>query len=208
VKEGDKPLDSVESYIGMRKIAVVKDEKGVPRIQLNNKTIFQVGPLDQGFWPDGLYTAATDAALKYDIEVTKKFGFNMTRKHVKVEPGRWYYWCDKLGLLVWQDMPSGDRDVPKGQKEIARTPESAKQYETELAAMISNLHNHPCIVMWVVFNEGWGQFDTKRITEWTKKTDPTRLVNCASGWHDMNRGDAHDIHREPRRRPHPAQKER
>ncbi len=192
--EGDKTLDSVESYFGMRKIAVVKDEKGVPRVQLNNKTVFQVGPLDQGFWPDGLYTAPTDAALKYDIEVTKKFGFNMTRKHVKVEPARWYYWCDKLGLLVWQDMPSGDRSVPRGQKEIKRTPESAKQYETELAAMIENLHNHPCIVMWVVFNEGWGQFDTQRITEWTKKTDPTRLVNCASGWNDMNVGDVHDIH--------------
>jgi beta-galactosidase/beta-glucuronidase len=186
--------DSVESYFGMRKIAVVNDEKGVPRIQLNNKTIFQVGPLDQGFWPDGLYTAPTDEALKYDIEMTRKFGFNMTRKHVKVEPARWYYWCDKLGLLVWQDMPSGDRSPGMGKKEIERTPESAKQYDAELAAMIDNLHNHPCIVMWVVFNEGWGQFDTKRVTDWTKKADPTRLVNCASGWNDMNVGDVHDIH--------------
>jgi hypothetical protein len=208
VNEGDKALDSVESYFGMRKIAVVKDDKGVPRIQLNNKPIFQVGPLDQGFWPDGLYTAPTDAALKYDIEMTKKLGFNMTRKHVKVEPARWYYWCDKLGLLVWQDMPSGDANPKKDEKEIKRTPESAKQYETELAAMIENLHNHPCIVMWVVFNESWGQFDTKRITEWTKKTDPTRLVNCASGWHDMNVGDVRDIHVYPGPGAPPVEKER
>src|SRR5205807_7979587 len=118
-----------------RKIAVVNDEKGVPRIQLNGKTIFQVGPLDQGFWPDGLYTAPTDAALKSDIEITKKFGFNMTRKHVKVEPARWYYWCDKLGLLVWQDMPSGDRYIVGNQPDIKRSPESAKQYELELKRM-------------------------------------------------------------------------
>ncbi len=192
--EDGKTVDQVKSYVGMRKIAVMKDDKGVPRIQLNNKTIFQVGPLDQGWWPDGLYTAPTDEALKYDIEMTKKFGFNMTRKHVKVEPARWYYWCDKLGLLVWQDMPSGDANPQGKEKEIKRTPESAKQHEAELAAMIENLHNHPSIIMWVVFNEGWGQYDTKRITEWTKKTDPTRLVNNASGWHDMNVGDVVDAH--------------
>ena len=189
-----KAGDSVQSYFGMRKIAIVKDEKGVPRIQLNNKPLFQVGPLDQGWWPDGLYTAPTDEALKYDIEITRKFGFNMTRKHVKVEPARWYYWCDKLGLLVWQDMPSGDANPQGNDKEIKRSPESARQYETELKAMIDNLHNHPCIIMWVVFNEGWGQFDTQRITEWTKKTDPTRLVNNASGWHDRNVGDLVDAH--------------
>jgi beta-galactosidase/beta-glucuronidase len=200
--------DGVTGYFGLRKIEVGKDDKGVPRMLLNGKPYFQVGPLDQGFWPDGIYTAPTDEALKYDIEMTKKLGFNMTRKHVKVEPARWYYWCDKLGLLVWQDMPSGEREVPKGKKEIERTPESAKQYETELAAMIENLHNHPCIVMWVVFNEGWGQFDTKRITEWTKKTDPTRLVNCASGWHDMNVGDVHDIHVYPGPGAPPVEKER
>src|SRR5262249_59412277 len=133
-------------------------------------------------------------ALKYDIEITKKLGFNMTRKHVKVEPERWYYWCDKLGLLVWQDMPSGDKGVASGKGEITRTPESAKQYELELKRMIDGLSNHPSIIMWVVFNEGWGQFDTVRITEWTKKYDPTRLANCASGWNDMKTGDVHDIH--------------
>jgi hypothetical protein len=153
-----------------------------------------VGPLDQGFWPDGLYTAPTDEALKYDIEMTKKLGFNMIRKHVKVEPARWYYWCDKLGILVWQDMPSGDKSVARGRGEITRDPESAKQFEAELKAMIDQLHNHPCIVMWVVFNEGWGQYDTVRLTEWTKKYDATRLANCASGWNDMRVGDVHDIH--------------
>ncbi len=186
--------DEVTSYFGMRKISVSKDGKGVNRVLLNGNFVFQVGPLDQGFWPDGLYTAPTDAALKYDIEITKQLGFNMTRKHVKVEPDRWYYWCDRLGLLVWQDMPSGDNFVGPGKGEITRTPESARQYELELKRMIDNLHNHPSIVMWVVFNEGWGQFDTVRITNWTKQYDPTRLVNCASGWNDMPAGDVHDIH--------------
>ncbi len=164
--------DHVESYFGMRKIAVGKDDKGVTRMLLNGKPFFQVGPLDQGFWPDGLYTAPTDEALKYDIEITKKLGFNMTRKHVKVEPERWYYWCDKLGLLVWQDMPSGDASVAPGKGEIKRSAESAKQYELELKRMIDGRGNHPCIVMWVVFNEGWGQFDTGRIVECVKKHDP------------------------------------
>ena len=111
LKLGRRTIDKVESYFGMRKISLGKDEKGVTRLMLNNKPYFQVGPLDQGFWPDGLYTAPTDEALRYDIEMTKKLGFNMARKHVKVEPERWYYWCDKLGLLVWQDMPSGDKSI-------------------------------------------------------------------------------------------------
>ncbi|HMF12627.1 MAG TPA: glycoside hydrolase family 2 TIM barrel-domain containing protein, partial [Gemmataceae bacterium] len=183
------------TYFAMRKISVSKDDKGTTRLFLNNKPYFMVGPLDQGFWPDGLYTAPTDEALKYDIEVTKKLGFNMARKHVKVEPERWYYWCDKLGLLVWQDMPSGDKSIRDKEPDLIRTPESAKQYETELKAMIDGLRNHPCIVMWVVFNEGWGQFDTARITKLAKDYDPTRLVNCASGWNDhAGVGDVHDIH--------------
>jgi hypothetical protein len=190
----DKVVDQVQSYFGMRKVSIGKDPKGVTRMMLNNKFVFQVGPLDQGFWPDGLYTAPTDTALKYDIEITKKLGFNMTRKHVKIEPARWYYWCDKLGLLVWQDMPSGDKGVDPGKGEITRSPESAKEYERELKRMIDCRSNHPCIIMWVVFNEGWGQFDTKRITRWTKKYDPSRLVDCASGWNDMRVGDVHDIH--------------
>ncbi|HEY7426972.1 MAG TPA: glycoside hydrolase family 2 TIM barrel-domain containing protein [Gemmataceae bacterium] len=188
------PVDAVESYFGMRKISVGGDDKGVTRLLLNNKPHLMVGPLDQGFWPDGLYTAPTDEALKYDIEITKKLGFNMTRKHVKVEPARWYYWCDKLGLLVWQDMPSGDKSIRGNDPDLKRTPESAKDYEEELKHMIDGLRNHPSIVMWVVFNEGWGQFDTARITEWTKKYDPSRLVDCASGWTDRDVGDVHDIH--------------
>jgi hypothetical protein len=165
---------------------------------LNNKFVFQFGPLDQGFWPDGLYTAPTDDALKYDIEVTKKLGFNMARKHVKVEPQRWYYWCDKLGLLVWQDMPSGDRGInDRATNDLNRSPESAANYEREWKAIIDANRNHPCIVMWVPFNEGWGQFDTKRIVEMTKQYDPTRLVDNASGWTDRGVGDVHDIHRYP-----------
>jgi Glycosyl hydrolases family 2, sugar binding domain/Glycosyl hydrolases family 2, TIM barrel domain/Glycosyl hydrolases family 2 len=187
-------LDVVNCYFAFRKIEVGKDDKGITRILLNGKPYFQVGPLDQGFWPDGLYTAPTDEALKYDIEITKKLGFNMIRKHVKVEPQRWYYWCDKLGILVWQDMPSGDRSIGDRDPDITRTPESAKQYEAELKAMIDGLRHHPCIVMWVPFNEGWGQYDTKRIAEWVKKYDPTRLVNSASGWADRGVGDVHDWH--------------
>jgi hypothetical protein len=189
-------LDKVVSYFGMRKISLGQDN-GVTKIFLNNKPFFMVGPLDQGFWPDGLYTAPTDEALRYDIEVTKRLGFNMARKHVKVEPDRWYYWCDKLGLLVWQDMPSGDRFISPRDGDIVRTPESARQFERELKAMIDTHQNHPCIVMWVVFNEGWGQYDTARLAKWVKDYDPTRLVNSASGWADRGAGDVNDMHRYP-----------
>ncbi len=204
----EKPVDRVESYFGLRSVSVGHDGKGVPRILLNGKPLFQVGPLDQGFWPDGLYTAPTDEALKFDIEITRKLGFNMARKHVKVEPQRWYYWCDRLGLLVWQDMPSGDRGIGPGDPDLVRTPESAAQYDRELEAMIDGLHNHPCIILWVVFNEGWGQFDTRRVAEWTKKYDPTRLVDCASGWADRGVGDVHDVHVYPGPGAPPAEKTR
>jgi beta-galactosidase/beta-glucuronidase len=194
---GGKLIDSVKSYCGFRSVAVGPDEKGVTRLLLNGKPLFQVGMLDQGFWPDGLYTAPTDAALRYDLEVTQRLGFNLLRKHVKVEPDRWYYWCDKMGILVWQDMPSGDRSIRPNQPDIVRTPESARQYEQELKAMIDGRHNHPCIIMWVPFNEGWGQFDTARITNWIKQYDPTRLVNDASGWADRGVGDVMDKHPYP-----------
>lgn len=204
---GDKPADKVQSYFGLRKVSLGQDKNNVTRIFLNNRPLFMFGPLDQGFWPDGLYTAPTDEALRYDVELTHKIGCNMCRKHVKVEPARWYYWCDKLGLLVWQDMPSGDKSVGPGKGEIKRSADSARMYETELKAMIDALHNVPSVVMWVVFNEGWGQFDTTRITEWTKKYDPTRLVNCASGWNDYPVGDVHDIHSYPApRSPEPEPK--
>ena len=192
-----KQVDFVESYFAMRKISLGKDDAGITRLMLNNKPVFQMGPLDQGFWPDGIYTAPTDEALKYDIEVTKKLGFNMTRKHVKVEPDRWYYWCDKLGLIVWQDMPAGDKGMGPGKGELKKDPEAAKQFEAELKAMIDNLRNHPCIVQWVVFNEGWGQYETVRITNWVKQYDPSRLADCASGWNDIPSGDVHDMHKYP-----------
>jgi len=189
--------DRIKSYFGMRKISLGKDAQGITRLMLNSEFIFQLGPLDQGWWPDGLYTAPIDEALRYDIEVTKQVGFNMVRKHVKIEPDRWYYWCDKMGLLVWQDMPSGDQYIGGDDPDIERSPESARQFETELKAMIDGLYNHPSIIIWVPYNEGWGQWDTPRITNLIKSWDPTRLVNSASGWTDRGVGDVYDIHSYP-----------
>ncbi|MBW3624541.1 MAG: hypothetical protein KY468_14135 [Armatimonadetes bacterium] len=186
LRNPDGSTDTVDSYFGMRKVEV-KSDGTVQRLFLNGKPVFHMGPLDQGYWPDGLYTAPTDDALRYDIEVTKDLGFNAIRKHVKVEPARWYYWADKLGVLVWQDMPSGNN----------RTPESQALFEGELLNMIRFLYNHPSVVMWVVFNEGWGQFDTERITRWVKGTDPSRIVSNASGWTDRNVGDVIDMHKYP-----------
>ena len=183
-----RTLDAVGSYAGMRTIALARDARGIQRLMLNGKPCFQVGPLDQGFWPDGIYTAPTDAALRYDIEITKELGFNMTRKHVKVEPARWYYWADRLGLLVWQDMPSGNNT----------TPESRTQFENELDRLVATHRYYPSIIMWVVFNEGWGQYDTERLAGHVKQMDPTRLVNNASGWTDMKAGDVMDIHSYPK----------
>lgn len=192
-----KETDHVKSYFAMRKISLGKDEQGLTRLMLNNQFIFQFGLLDQGWWPDGLYTAPTDEALRYDIEITKKLGYNLARKHVKVEPDRWYYWCDKLGLLVWQDMPSGDKYISGDMPDIQRSAESAAQYELELNAMITGLYNHPSIVIWVPYNEGWGQWDTGRITNLVRSWNPTRLVNSTSGWTDRGTGDMHDIHSYP-----------
>jgi len=197
VSKDGKPIDTVGSYTAMRKISLEKDESGINRLFLNNEPLFQFGPLDQGWWPDGLYTAPSDEALRYDIEVLKKLGCNMLRKHVKIEPDRLYYWCDKLGLLVWQDMPSGDKYIGGNDPDIQRSPESARQFEAELKAMIVTFYNHPSIVMWVPYNEGWGQWDTPRIVDLIKKLDPTRLVNNTSGWADRGVGDVHDIHRYP-----------
>lgn len=198
-----KASDTVFSYAAMRKIALGQDEAGVTRMMLNDKPVFQYGPLDQGFWPDGLYTAPTDEALRYDLEMTKKLGFNMVRKHVKVEPARWYHHCDKLGLLVWQDMPNGDRHAPwnptgghDGQ-EIERSPESARNFKLEWREIITDLRHFPCIVVWVPFNEAWGQFDTVGVTRWTQEYDPSRLVNCASGGNDFPVGHISDLHRYP-----------
>ena len=191
---GREKIDEVISYCGMRKIEVKKDKSDINRLFLNNKLLFQFGPLDQGWWPDGLYTAPTDEALRYDIEVLKRLGCNMLRKHVKVEPARLYYWCDKLGLMVWQDMPNGDRHIGGRDRDLKRSDESANQFELELKRVIDALRNHPSIIMWVPFNEGWGQYDTPRIVDLIRKHDPTRLVNNASGWADRGVGDVHDIH--------------
>jgi hypothetical protein len=196
LNEEGRRVDSVTSYFGMRKIALGSDANGVTRIMFNNKPLFQYGPLDQGWWPDGLYTAPTDEALKYDLEITKKLGFNMVRKHVKVEPARWYHHCDRIGLLVWQDMPNGDKHAPwpRDGQEITRTAASDKQFACELRAMIETHRNSPSIVVWVPFNEAWGQFRTAHWARQVKRLDPARLVIAASGGNDFAVGDIRDIH--------------
>jgi hypothetical protein len=187
LKNRDREVDAVSSYFGMRSVGLRRDLKGATRITLNGKFIFELGALDQGFWPDGIYTAPTDAALEHDLGFLKSAGFNLVRKHVKVEPERWYYYCDKLGLLVWQDMPSGNNNTPEGRI----------RFEAELRRMIDQLQDHPCIVTWVIFNESWGQFDTERLTRAVKEWDPTRLVDSASGWTDKHVGDLNDAHNYP-----------
>jgi hypothetical protein len=190
----DEVIDKIDSYFGMRKISKKKDKQGVLRLALNNEIYFQFGMLDQGWWPGGLYRAPSDEAIRYDVEVTKKLGFNMLRKHGKMEPARWYYWCDKLGVLIWQDMTPGDIE---GEYGTDRTEESAKQFEFEYGEMVDELYNHPSVVIWVIFNEGWGQYDTERLVAWTKNQDPTRLVVGASGFVDKGVGDMHDVHGYP-----------
>lgn len=195
--DGETVLDTVNSYFGMRKVEIKPDDDGHLRIYLNNQAVFNYGLLDQGFWSDGLYTAPNDEALRYDIEITKELGFNTIRKHVKVEPARWYYWADKLGVLVWQDMPSGDKNMGRGEGDMQRTEASAQQFELEYQRMVDYLYNYPSIIMWVVFNEGWGQYDTVRVTEFAQSLDNTRLINSVTGWTDMGVGDVHDIHQYP-----------
>ncbi|MNS39622.1 Beta-galactosidase [compost metagenome] len=199
----NKVVDEVKSYFAMRKISSKRDENGIVRMQLNNKDYFQFGPLDQGWWPDGLYTAPTDEALKYDIIKTKELGFNMIRKHVKVESERWYTHCDQLGILVWQDMPSGD-DQPIWQNtkyftgtELQRSAKSEEIYRKEWREIMDHLYSYPSIVVWVPFNEAWGQFKTVEITEWTKNHDSTRLINSASGGNHFQTGDILDLHNYP-----------
>ena len=195
----EQVVDEISSYFGMRKISIKEDKSGTKKLALNNEILFQYGTLDQGYWPDGLYTAPTDEALKYDIDMTKELGFNMIRKHVKVEPARWYYHCDKIGILVWQDMPNGGKLTLPGmlmhmiiEKEKDR---SNSNFYNELEEMIDALYNHPCIVVWVPFNEGWGQFNTEKTTQKVKHQDPSRLVNEASGWYNRGSGDICDCHK-------------
>lgn len=200
-----KLIDQVKGYFAMRKISIAPDSHGIQKMMLNNKFCFQYGPLDQGWWPDGLYTAPTDAALKYDLLQTKAMGFNMIRKHVKVEPARWYYYCDQLGILVWQDMPSGDlgnhwenRPGVLGRAtDKDRTPESIAIYHREWNHIMDALYPFPCIVVWVPFNEAWGQFNTVEIAKETMQKDPSRLVNSASGGNFYTVGHIIDLHNYP-----------
>lgn len=203
LKQNGKLVDEVSSYAAMRKYSSKRDANGIVRLELNNKPLFQFGPLDQGWWPDGLYTAPTDEALLYDIQKTKDFGFNMIRKHIKVEPARWYTYCDKLGIIVWQDMPSGDRN-PEWQNrkyfegtEMERSAESEACYRKEWKEIMDALYSYPCIGTWIPFNEAWGQFKTPEIVEWTKQYDSTRLVNPASGGNHYTCGDMLDLHNYP-----------
>jgi beta-galactosidase/beta-glucuronidase len=203
-------IDQVQSYGALRKISIGYDIMGNQRMELNGHQLFHYGPLDQGWWPEGLFTAPSDEALAYDIVKTKEMGFNMIRKHVKIEPARWYYHCDRLGIMVWQDMPSGDTGnrweakpgiVGKGTERL-RTPESEIIFKREWKAIMDTLYNFPCIVIWIPFNEAWGQFKTKEISDWTKAYDPSRLVNGASGGNfEMEgtkiAGEIFDIHNYP-----------
>ncbi len=192
-----KLVDSVTSYFGFRDISLIPDARGQPHIALNGKPYFLIGTLDQGFWPDGLYTAPSDEALKYDIEMTKRLGFNMIRKHVKVEPERWYYWCDKLGIIVMQDMPSGDKFIGTRDPDTKRSKESKDNFGAELNAMATTHLNHPSVCVWVLFNEGWGQSDTAEWTHWLKTQYPNQLVDSTTGWSDRGVGDFFDIHSYP-----------
>lgn len=207
-------IDCVDSYFGMRKFSVGTDERGTKRLFLNNRPYFHNGILDQGYWPDGLYTAPTDEALAYDVEMAKRMGYNMIRKHIKVEPARWYWHCDRVGMIVWQDMPNGGgrwnnlhhlilpnlviggvrvKDRPR--RALGRhEPASRDNYRKELGEMIDALYNVTSIGVWVPFNEAWGQFDAAEIAEWVKLRDPTRTVDHASGWHDQGAGDIASFH--------------
>ncbi len=212
VSEG-KIVDEIKSYCGMRKFSIEKDSRGFKRLFLNNRPLFQNGPLDQGYWPDGLFTAPTDEALRYDLEITKQMGFNMIRKHIKIEPARWYYHCDRLGLIVWQDMLNGGgrfnlyhhvlvpkffpRKVVKDNhyRAMGRTAgQNRADFQQELQKMVDALYNAPSIGMWVIFNEGWGQFDAEQFFNWLKVYDPTRYIDHASGWYDQQIGDLKSMH--------------
>ncbi|MEA5151670.1 MAG: glycoside hydrolase family 2 TIM barrel-domain containing protein [Oscillospiraceae bacterium] len=203
--------DRVQSYFAMRKFSVEKDGQGTPRLFLNGAPYFHNGLLDQGYWPDGLYTAPTDEAMVYDIGMAKSMGFNMLRKHIKVEPLRWYYHCDRLGMLVWQDMPNGGGSYgapvvsaplatginlkDSAYALFARADKDARaEFRAELAEMIEHLYNCPCIAMWVLFNEGWGQFDAAKMYELVRGIDKSRTIDHASGWHDQGIGKVRSEH--------------
>jgi hypothetical protein len=207
-----QPLDEVESYFAMRQFGLKRDEAGYLRFALNGQPLFLYGPLDQGYFPDGLYTPPSEEAMLFDIEYTRKIGCNLIRKHIKVEPLRWYYHCDRLGMIVWQDMPNGGlidgeviaflslstgwhRDDTKKLKRFGRADADCRaEYRRELQGMVDHLHNAACIAIWTPFNESWGQFQAKEISEWLKAYDPTRLIDHASGWFDQGGGDFQSKH--------------
>jgi hypothetical protein len=210
LKAGD---DLVESYFGMRKFSLGKDGAGIPRLFLNNRPCFQSGLLDQGYWPDGLLTAPSDEAMIFDIKSMKGLGFNMLRKHIKIEPLRWYYHCDRLGMLVWQDMPSGgerqsllstsilpflgvhSKDGPAQYRKFGRGEEAGREaYYRELDGMVNLLGNVVSLCLWTPFNEGWGQFDAGKAAALLRRLDPSRLVDEASGWYGQGGGDCQSLH--------------
>jgi hypothetical protein len=216
--------DTVESYFGIREFGTVCDKNGHKRLALNGKPIFHSGLLDQGYWSDGLYTPPSDEAMAWEIKELKKLGFNMLRKHIKIEPLRWYYHCDRLGMLVWQDFVSGGgpyrplvtQALPFAGVRLRddrygifarKSEEGRKAFEADAARTLSLLYNAVCIAVWVPFNEGWGQFDARRIAGKVREADPTRLVDHASGWHDQKSGDfksRHIYYRKFRMKPDPA----
>jgi beta-galactosidase/beta-glucuronidase len=203
--------DQVRSYFGMRKFSLGKDSQGRTRLCLNNRPLFQFGPLDQGYWPDGLYTPPSEAAMRFDLDEIQRLGCNMLRKHVKVEPARYYYECDRCGLIVWQDMPNGAKAVGDATSVLAilfgsrrgdgnysyarrEDAEGRGDFQRELLELVEHLYNFSCIGMWVPFNEGWGQFDSRHVVDWLKAYDPTRPVDAASGWFDQGGGDCKSLH--------------
>jgi hypothetical protein len=211
VRDG-KVMDEVGSYFAMRKFGLVKDAGDHLRFALNGEPLFLYGPLDQGFFPDGLYTPPSEEAMLFDIEYTRAIGCNMIRKHIKVEPLRWYYHCDRLGMIVWQDMPNGGlidgevvatlslaigfhRNDAHRLSRFGRADEANRaEYRRELQGMIDHLYNAACIAVWVPFNESWGQFQSNEVAAWVKEYDPTRLVDHASGWFDQGGGDFQSKH--------------
>lgn len=220
------PLDEVESYFAMRQFGLLKDAAGHLRFALNGEPLFLYGPLDQGYFPDGLYTPPSDEGLLFDIEYTQKIGCNLIRKHIKVEPLRWYYHCDRLGMIVWQDMPNGGkidgallaflslsigwrRDDTHNLKRFGREEaENRAEFRRELQEMVDHLYNAPCIAIWAPFNESWGQFQARETGEWLKAYDPTRLVDHVSGWFDQGGGDFQSRHIYFKKLPRPRPDER
>ena len=208
----DQILDEVKSYFAMRKFGLMKDSEGHLRFALNNQPLFLYGPLDQGYFPDGLYTPPSEEAMLFDIEYTKRIGCNMIRKHIKVEPLRWYYHCDRLGMIIWQDMPNGGlidgevvatlslifgfhrNDTRRLDRFGRADARNRKRFRSEMQGMLDHLYNAACIAVWVPFNESWGQFQAREVAEWVKTYDPTRLVDHASGWFDQGGGDFQSRH--------------